>query len=163
MYSTKSVEQAIQVVGGVMPAENTVRLGENVPMSWDYEFRMEDAKKVLGLGSEEKMTLLLARKYVYSLLKTEDLPEPVKIWRKAQDTIKKEMNEFNKFMAEIASEVVLNQPTLVSKAKKYFPSLDITNKMKIKDIVNLILYGVEPPIIVEKPKKKSKSKKKGKK
>lgn len=150
MY-TKTVEQAIQVIGGVMPGESTVRLGANVPMEWDYEFRMEDAKQELGLSSEEKMTLLLAREYVYSLLEYEDLPEPVKIWREAQETIKKEMDEFNSFMAYIASDAKLNQPTLVSQAKKYFPSLDINNKMKIKDIVNFILYGIEPPKIEVKP------------
>lgn len=162
-FYTKSPEQAIQVIGGVMPGESSVRLGDNVPDSWKYEFRMEDAKEDLGLSSEEKTTLLSAREYIYSKLDTEDLPEPVKIWREQQAKIKDEMDEFNSFMVEIASEAKLNQPTLVSRAKKYFPSLDINNKMKISDIVNFILYGVAPPKPAEKPKAKPKSKKKNKK
>lgn len=139
-YNTTSVEAAIQVVGGVMPGGyTTARLGKDIPMKWDYEFQMEMARKELGLSAEEKITLLLAREYVYSQLKEEDLPEPVKIWRKKQAKIKEEMNKFNSFMEEIASGKRLNQPTLVSKAKKYFPSLKITNKMRVKRIVGLVL------------------------
>lgn len=137
-YYTNKVEMAIQCVAGNVAGYNVVRLGKKVPETWDYELRMRNAKTELNLKPYEKINTSLAREYVYNHLKKKDLPEPVVEWKKEIRKIEAQMEVFNNFMNQVAAGKTFKKSVLVGKIKRYFPSVEITKEMTIKDLLENI-------------------------
>ena len=136
-YYTDSVEMAIQCVAGNVPGYRVARLavGKQDTMFWDYELKLTVAKKYHHLKPREKMNSLLAREYVYSVLKKRHLPEFIKDRIEQIAELKSGMVSFSNFMDHIALGKSFKKSSLLAKIKRFLPSVEVDSKMTIKEIL----------------------------